>query len=333
MSGIEHVNKKLQIKSFSRIHITLIGMNDDGYRINGGVGFSISTPSLNCTFQESANFEIFDDRILKFSELEKSRLVFILSEVKNNYNILKSISCNIIGDVLPHYGLGSNTIIYLSCIEALLIVNDISYDYNLIVALSKRGGTSGIGINTYFDGGFVFDLGIKNNLQHLCPSSIADRKGSLPLLIKKCESPKWPIGVCIPKYISNKSEQEEIDFFKSNCPIDKVYIERILYEVLFGVTSAVIEVDYIAFCESVNAIQISQWKLLERSIYGSELFKLEKAIKSFGADCVGMTSLGPTLFFLGENIERINKNISLEFPETICYVSSFNNHGREICYD
>lgn len=333
MNGIEHVNKKIQIKSFPRIHITLIGMNDDGYRINGGVGFSISTPSLNCTFHESANFEIFDDRILKFSIIEKNRLILVLSEAKIKYNIVKSISCKIIGEVIPHYGLGSNTIVYLSCIEALFILNDIPYDNNLIVELSKRGGTSGIGMNTYFEGGFVFDLGLKNNAQHFCPSSVADRKGLLPLVVRKCKSPRWKIGVCVPLFIANKSEQEEIEFFKSNCPIDKTFVDEILYEVLFGVTSAIIEEDYDAFCESINKIQNSQWKLLERFIYGIELFKLEKAIKNFGADCLGMTSLGPTLFFLGENIEGIIKNISLEFPETICYTSSFNNQGREICYD
>ena len=43
----------LKIKAFPRIHISLIGMNNDGYRLNGGIGFSIASPILDMSFEQS----------------------------------------------------------------------------------------------------------------------------------------------------------------------------------------------------------------------------------------------------------------------------------------
>lgn len=333
MSGVGRNNETIRITSFPRVHITLIGMNSGGYRINGSVGFSISNPEIDIYYEVSDIIKITDEREIKFTEQETDRLCKVLKEVTNNLSLKKKISCTIKGSALPHYGLGSNTSIYMSCIEALLILNEIEYRQNDIIAYSKRGGTSGIGINTYFEGGFIFDVGIKSNEQSFKPSSIADRRGKIPLVMHKCRLPDWRIGICIPKYIQNKSEQEEVDFFKKHCPIDRTSIESILYEAVYGVTSSIIENDYDVFCESINAIQSTQWKYLERSLYGERLIELEQKIKSLGADCVGMSSLGPLLFFTGKNIDSINERISNDIPKTIIYNTSFNNKGRKISYD
>jgi len=333
MNGLKQNNKIVGITSFPRIHITLIGMNNDGYRINGGVGFSISKPKIDVHIEESRNIEIIDERELGFTEQEKTRLQDILSESLNRLGLKKRIKCIISGKVLPHYGLGSNTAIYLSCLEALFILNEIKYSNDDIVISSKRGGTSGVGINTYFEGGFIFDVGIKNDKQLFNPSSIADRNGKTPLVIHKCKLPDWKVGICIPKYIQNKSEQEEIEFFKTHCPIDKNLIEDILYDAVYGITSSIIENDYEVFCKSVNTIQSTQWKYLERLLYGNILIELEQKIKSFGADCVGMSSLGPMLFFTGNDVKSIIRKVTCSVPETICYSTSFNNQGRIINYD
>lgn len=332
MNGTEQPNMEIKIQTFPRIHLTLIGMNNDGYRINGGIGFSISNPKLSLCFKESESVEITDLRTFKFTEFEKEKLISIIKKSIIQYEFKKSISCKIEGDVLPHYGLGSNTSIYLSCLEALFIINNHKYTHNTLILASNRGGTSGVGINTYFEGGFVFDVGIDKQEQILLPSSIAERNGNLPLVLNKCNLPNWQIGICIQN-ISNKSEQEEIDFFKSCCPIDKSSVEEILYEAVYGITASVLNENYAVFCKAINAIQLTKWKSLERSIYGSELYELENKIKSYGADCVGMSSLGPMLFFMGENLDEIILNINKEFPTAVCYRSYFNNQGRIVSYD
>jgi len=327
------MNKQLIIKSFPRIHITLIGMNNNSYRINGGIGFSIDTPITNSHFKLSKDIEIQDKREKKFTQDEQEKLINTIESVKNDNKMNNGITCIIESDIFPHYGLGSNTSIYLSCIEALFLLNEVTYDNSKIISLSTRGGTSGIGINTYFDGGYVFDIGIKNERDLLVPSSIANRNGKKPLVIYKGETPNWEIGICIPHYLNNKSEQEEKDFFSKYCPIGKKYINDILYESVYGITSAIIERDYKVFCQSINAIQKTRWKHLERSLYGKALLKLEKKIMQLGADCVGMSSLGPSLFFLSDNIINIINELKHDKSNLQCYISKMNNQGRLIIND
>lgn len=322
----------LKIQTFPRVHLTLIGMNNDGYRINGGIGFSISKPVLNLYFQESHNTEIIDIRRFKFTEIEKEKLISIINKSIDQNKFNKSISCKINGEVFSHYGLGSTTSIYLACLEALFIINNFEYTSEALVIASNRGGTSGIGINTYFEGGFIFDVGIDKHYQEFKPSSIAKRDGVLPLVLNKLILPNWEIGVCFLN-ISNKSEQEEIAFFKSFCPIDKSSVEEILYEAVYGITASLLDKNYSVFCKAINSIQLTKWKSLERSIYGCELYELENKIKSYGADCVGMSSLGPMLFFMGRNLEKIISQINNEFPDAACYKSYLNNQGRIISYD
>jgi len=327
------MNKELIIKSFPRIHITLIGMNTDSYRINGGIGFSIDTPVTNSHFKLSEDIKIHDKREKGFTKDEQEKIYSTLEKVKCDNKMNNGITCIIETDIFPHYGLGSNTSIYLSCIEALFLLNEIPYDKNEIISLSTRGGTSGIGINTYFDGGYVFDIGIKNEKDLLVPSSIAYRNGKKPLVIYKGKTPDWKIGLCIPYYLNNKSEQEENDFFNKYCPIDHIFVNNILYEAVYGITSAIIECDYNVFCKSIDAIQQTRWKYLERSLYGKALLKLEQRIMQLGADCIGMSSLGPSLFFMSSNINNIINQLKYEKLNIQCYISKMNNHGRQIIYD
>ena len=308
-------------------------MNSGGYRINGSIGFSISAPPIEIYFEESENIEIIDKRKIEFTTSEKARLEHTLLETINRHSFKKKPRYIIYSEVLPHHGFGSNTAIYMSFVEALFILNSYEYSDNDVIVSSGRGGTSGIGINTYFNGGFIFDAGIKNHKYLLNPSSIAERDGKMPLVLQQIALPEWRVGICIPEYIQTKSEQEEIDFFDRHCPIDGNSVNTILYESVFGITSSIIERDYDVFCKSVNTIQSTKWKYLERIQYGAELIELENKIRDWGADCVGMSSFGPMLFFTGKNVNNILQEISRNISNAICHNVTFNNQGRIINYD
>lgn len=323
---------KIRIRSFPRIHITLIGMNDDGYRINGGIGFSIKDPHIDCLFEESDCFSINDLRQIIFTTNEANKLIQKLNNIKKCYSFEKAMTCSISGGALPHYGFGSNSAIYLSCVEALFLLNDAEYDFETITIASGRGGTSGIGVNTYFNGGFVFDVGIKNENTALRPSSQGQRE-TYPLILHKCKAPEWRLGICIPLHIEPKSEQEEVSFFNKYCPIEITFVKEILYEAVYGVTSAIAEDDKDIFCKSINRLQKTKWKNLERQLYDTQLITLESEIISLGALSVGMSSLGPMLFFLGEDIEDIPSRLKDKFTNIICFTTTINNEPRIIIND
>lgn len=325
----------LRIKAFPRVHMSLIGMNSDGYRINGGIGFSISSPTLTMSYVPSDSISINDWRSQGFTSDELTRLKNHLIQVTFTEHFDIGFSCVIEnGLIASHIGLGSSTLIYLSCIEALFIINNRHYSQETIVKLSGRGGTSGIGINTYFKGGFVFDVGIKNIGNGLLSpsSSFVDSSRPKPLLMNHFQLPSWNLGICIPQ-IEHKTEEDEKLFFENYCPISKDYAEQILYEAVYGVSASLLENDYYVFCQSINAIQRTRWKQLERDLYGRGLLAVEEVILAAGANCIGMSSFGPMLYFLGDDLYSIVEIVKNNIPHCTCFISSFNNSARILEYD
>ncbi len=69
---------------FSFTNLTLIGMNKDGYRINGGIGFAVEEPFLRLNFSQSDKFALSDVRNFPFIEQEIIRIQKIIDQEKVN---------------------------------------------------------------------------------------------------------------------------------------------------------------------------------------------------------------------------------------------------------
>lgn len=300
----------MKIITFPRFHITLIGMDENGYRINGGIGFSVQNPSLEIQIEPSQNLNILDTRVNPLDESGLLRLSATIDNAIKAYSLKKNITLHISGDVRTHYGFGTGTAIRLAALEGLFLINEHFYTPTKIVELSGRGKTSGIGIHTYFNGGLVFDLGHKQNKQIHLPSSQREDQGELPLLFQQINMPEWKVGICIPQDIESLSESQERKFFEETCPITSQEVFKTLYQVVFGVFSAVLEKDLNTFCDALVSIQNCAWKSAERSLYGDKLLSIEKALYEKGASAVGLSSLGPSLFFFGNDIEKIQTGMN-----------------------
>lgn len=200
-----------------------------------------------------------------------------------------------------HVGLGSATGIRLASIEALAIVNESSIDRAAIVRASGRGGTSGIGVNSYFDGGLVCDLGRACGGEFL-PSSRAE--SSLPpLVLPSVAMPDWPILLCLPRDIPAKTQAEEVEFFERTTPLSAEASYEASYIAMFELYAAAVGADFAAFCRGVERMQTTAWKRAERAEYGTGLTAISDGLRAGGARCVGMSSLGPLLFCLADPAE------------------------------
>ena len=312
-----------------RLHISLISMHADGYRVNGGIGFALEEPKGILKCEVSKTFEFNDTRNLPLSYSELEQIHRTVEETKSSLSLTNNISVSLEGGMLTHFGMGSGTAIRLGCLEALLILNKKVYQTNDLISYSQRGGTSGIGIHTYFSGGFVFDIGIKNQGKEFLPSSRAQNPLP-PLVLQRIDMPHWSVGLCLPKTLKKKTQEEEIQFFRKTCPISPQESYKVLYDSLFGTYASLRENDFESFVKSIREIQACAWKDKERSEHGEGLIELERSLYDLGASCVGMSSLGPLLFFFGPNhkIESIKNGMRDEDCDLIFTLAS--NVGREI---
>lgn len=316
----------MEIEIFPRIHLSLIAMHSSGYRKNGGIGFATNGFSARLKFTPSKQPLINDFRKYPLGKNESLRLITKLKKVQNSLKLKYNIIINITGTLRAHVGMGSGTSITLACIEGLLRINSRLFSEQELVKLSGRGGTSGVGINTYFHGGLSFDIGHKSNSHQHLPSSKSIKNG-LSLNVARLDMPDWPLSIIIPSNIAPKTQQEEISFFRTACPINEASAHKILYECLFGIYASVHDSDIDTFCSAISKIQSLEWKKKERGLYGSQIDNFEKILTENSAKGVGMSSLGPLIFFI--NAEKSDFKSFLG-KETVIH-TTVRNKGRYLC--
>jgi len=325
----------ISIKVFPRIHISLLDMSSNGYRMNGGIGFFIKNPHLIVNIEYSPTLQIKDQRSLVYQQdFPQHTLKKWLEQHILEHHLKHSFKISIHGKASSHTGFGVSTSIRMACVEGIYLLQKKQVSENQVVQQSCRGGTSGIGVHGYFTGGLIFDLGHKQNKEELLPSRNREHNSHLPLLLKSVSMPKWEVGILIPHHIPTKTNQEEKIFFKKTCPILKEQVYESVYHSLFGILASVETQDKSNFCKAIKAIQTQAWKQAERKLY-PELTLIEEKLYEFGADAVGMSSLGPMLYFFGSNIESIVDKVKRSELNESCsaFKTDVRNQGREIIHD
>lgn len=321
-----------QIKTPARIHMSLLDMSDSGYRVNGGIGFFISGLSLSTEIKFSNRIRFIDNRESKvpLNFPQKTFLSWLENYLINN-NILQKFSVTLFGNTPSHYGFGVSTSVRMACIEGISKLLEKKLSHNTIIKQSHRGGTSGIGVHGYFTGGCIFDLG-RESTKNYTPSRCSESTQHLPLLLQQLPMPDWQIGILIPNNIKPITHQKEVDFFNQTCPIDQQSVYEASYHALFGVLTSVKTKNFSSFCRAINALQTQTWKQAERSLY-PEASVFEKMLLDAGAKAIGMSSLGPSLYFFADNIKAVlDKAENLTLDAEIFQVN-INNIGREIAND
>ncbi len=282
------------ITASARLHLGLISMHSSGLRKNGGVGFSIEAPSVTVEVSPSSDLIIKDERS---QGLVESELNLLTEAVAQTLREVRSDPAEVVisGSMLTHVGVGSKTAIQLSIIEAISVLRGLSLSRAQLIGLSGRGGTSGVGISSYFTGGLILDLGHLNDRLPFTPSS-QGRASNSPTALPMLTMPSWPLCICVPLDIRPKTQEEEIEFFSRTTPLAASDSYRACYEAVFGIYGSVKDGNYAAFCEAIDLMQDTTWKRLESREYGAPLQRLKSEVQRLGVDCVGMSSLGPALF-------------------------------------
>ncbi|WP_455914117.1 beta-ribofuranosylaminobenzene 5'-phosphate synthase family protein [Pseudomonas syringae] len=325
--------KRIKITAPGRIHVNLFDMSNSGYRQNGGVGFCISGLDTTIVFTACKDFKIIDNRAISYTDREASALIAFLEQLYASYGYFKKFSITFLSGPAPHSGFGTGTATRLACVEAASHLNNVEADTNHIISASGRGGTSGVGVNTYFSGGMSIDLGVKSTGLPLAPSSARRGPPTIPTQILSLPLPiNWRIGIIVAPEAYRISAEEEISFFNRTCPVDILSVQRSIYHALSGMACSVIESDFDTFCSAINSIQETEWKEAEWSAQADTLTQLRKALHEAGAKCVGLSSLGPAIYFMSDEPDEVFARLNApdHYWLTTC---SPNNSGRTLEID
>lgn len=233
----------------------------------------------------------------------------------------------------PHSGLGSGTQLSLAVAKLISTINNQDLTAIDLAKIVGRGGTSGIGVESFENGGFIVDGGHKSGEKlGFLPSSASC--ATPPPIIARYDFPEdWKIILAIPEVERGVSGAEEIDAFQTHCPIPLKEVEKLSHLMLMKLMPSVLESDLDAFGDAVNKIQKIGFKKIENELQNPYIAQIMENLRVAGAAGVGMSSFGPTIFAVTDTNEQdiVNaandalKNIGGEIIST-----SAQNNGAKL---
>lgn len=308
------------IKTPSRLHLTLIDLNGSIGRIDGGVGLTTENPSLILK-AETQDYGI--DINFENNNLSERLITEYVEKIENSANkMIKSMKINsgfkfTVKETYPaHSGLGSGTQISLAVGKIILKLIDKDMAAPEIAKIVGRGGTSGIGVRAFDQGGFIIDGGHRiDEKSDFLPSS-ASLASPAPLITRYNFPKDWNIILAIPNVPAGASGPKEVNIFQKYCPIPLKEVQELSHVLLMKMMPAVVEADINSFGDSVNQIQTVGFKKVELLLQHHLVHDLIENMRSAGAAGVGMSSFGPTVYAITDNnskgIERAAKNTMKE---------------------
>ncbi|WP_296276032.1 beta-ribofuranosylaminobenzene 5'-phosphate synthase family protein [Pseudomonas sp. UBA7530] len=327
------MSERIKITAPGRIHVNLFDMSNSGYRQNGGIGFCITGLDTIIEFVACKDFKIIDNRTVGYSDRENDALINFLERLYASRAYVQKFCLTFLSGPAPHSGFGTGTSTRLACVEAAYHFNHVDLDIKQVVLASGRGGTSGVGVNTYFSGGMSIDLGVKSTGLQLAPSSARQGPSILPTQILSLPLPiSWQVGVIVAPKAYRISAEDEISFFKRTCPVDPLSVHQSIYHAMSGMACSAIESDFDTFCSAINAMQGVEWKEAEWRAQADILTELRKTLHEAGAKCVGLSSLGPAIYFMSDDLDAVFANLNLASDCLLarCFP---NNSGRTLEID
>ena len=285
--------KRVTIRTPSRLHLGLIDMNGSLGRVDGGVGITLDRPGYVITAEPA-----LETRVITDDEELKVRALSIVNTLAEEQGYDPDIAIRISEAIPPHSGLGSGTQLALSVATAMALISGKPIDDP--ARITGRGGTSGIGVRAFTDGGVIVDGGHRfgpgKEKDSFLPSSAAKGVRKAPLIGRYDFPADWRIILCLPDARPGASGKEEKEIFKKSCPVPLPEVEKISHLVLMQMIPALLEEDLDQFGRSVTALRKYGFKRDELALQTPALHNMLEYMTSCGAAGAGMSSFGPALY-------------------------------------
>jgi beta-ribofuranosylaminobenzene 5'-phosphate synthase len=285
-----------------RLHSTLIDLGRATSEAYGGAGFMISGPEARVEIEEHSRW------VLEKDDGIDEKLNYDIQRIFDKLGSITSKRARIVvrNSTPQHIGLGSKTALLL------LITNAINEYFRLQLSrkecqlITQRGGTSGIGINGFYDGGFIIDNGhsqIKTN--ELVPSSFVSEIMEIPKSIHVDVPEDWRFHLLLPDGVRYGGEAE-LAFFRKAIPIKKNEVLRVCALVYHGLWPAVYRNDLGLLAEVISEISSVGFKKKEIRNQPQRVSRTILHLRQKFRCPVGMSSMGPIIYMISN--EPIQKS-------------------------
>jgi beta-ribofuranosylaminobenzene 5'-phosphate synthase len=291
--------RRVIIRTPSRVHVTLIDLHGGSGRVDGGIGITLDEPGMLLEAELSPAFSVSGgDPALQ------ERVRRIASDVLQKLGAGGSIAITVRSTFPSHAGLGSGSQLALAVARAIAELHGRHLPVPELAKIVGRGGTSGIGTAAFEYGGFIVDGGHRfgdgGEKTDFRPSA-ASRGVSPPPVIARHDFPTdWRILLAIPAVPAGASGGREVDIFRNNCPVPLDEVRQLSHEVLMRMLPGIAGRDLALFGSSINAVQKLGFKKVELAHQSPLVTDLLDVLRDAGAAGAGLSSFGPAVYAVGD---------------------------------
>ena len=287
--------ERVMVETPSRIHLGLIDLHGGIGRVDGGIGLSLEEPGILLEVSRAGETLVRggDERARETAGRAAAR---VLAGIRAPGGVEITLS----RIYPPHVGLGRGTQIALAIARATCELFGRSLPARELARLAGRGGTSGIGTAAFETGGFIVDgghaFGPGAEKTGFLPSAAASGVRPAPVIARHDFPADWRIVLATPSLTAGASGGEEVEIFRTACPVPLEEVRETCHEVLLRMLPGVVDHDLDLFGQAVNRIQGLGFKRVEVGLQPPVIPLLMEELRSAGAACAGMSSFGPTVY-------------------------------------
>jgi beta-ribofuranosylaminobenzene 5'-phosphate synthase len=282
-----------RVCGYPRLHAALFDLGTATLRQYGGIGFAIDGPRTTLVVDRASHFslsptDLLDDRSTQDLSAAVDRF--------RSRSRIPAISINI--EALPpqHVGLGTKTTLVLCVLKAIQTLAQLDLERTELQGLSGRGGTSGIGVHVFFDGGLIIDGGHRTDPPRTyLPSSSRPVHGIPPVIARVSMPETWTATLVLPSG-ERRSGSDEATFFSRATPVPNDEIREAIALAVVGLGASAAAADFETFISSLNALQKVGFKAREVAAQPATVSTLLQELSEIPMCGVGMSSMGPLLF-------------------------------------
>lgn len=296
---------RYRLAAFPRLHLGLVDCGGATSRAFGGFGVALEGPAtmLESTPAQSFSFEsavMLEDRTRAEANQVLKRYEALHGPARVRVELL----------TMPpeHIGLGSKTALLLSLVRLVSQASGVHLSSDQLVMLTGRGGASGIGVNSFFSGGWLVDVGHPwPKAPALLPSSAIQSADRAPVIFCHPVNEQWRFHLILPPGI-RRAAGDEVDFFKRNTPIEDRSVLQTLALIYHGALPAILEGNLPDLGRSIAGLQATGFKQIELSNQTDQVRDCIADLTRLGVPA-GMSSMGPLVFAISLADEGVRSAI------------------------
>lgn len=291
--------QKVKVCAPPRIHMGLIDCGRATDRLYGGAGFSFDGLCTSVSASPAEEWRVeFADQVKHSlrTEDEVDQLISRLEDVD-----VPPVEITIDKMAPEHVGLGSKTTLLQSVALAAFCARNIPYSKSHIVKLTRRGGASGIGVNTFWSGRLIVDGGhhLAKQDRQFQPSShrVPD---NIPPILARVDMPKdWSVAIFYdPNFLGIEGKREAL-IFSEVMPVEEIQCLTALSLIYHGVLPSIHEHNLKTLSAAIHDLNNTGMKKIEVS---QQSVMTQKCLAAFWQNGLpaGLSSFGPCIYVIGE---------------------------------